>query len=179
MQTPVNQNNQYESRAEQHGGEQQHLVGGIILIGAGIALMLGQLFNLGVWVLLMLGIGFTAAGIVTKHAGWFIPGGILNGIGLGVLLIESGIVSGEPLEGSTFLLAFALGWASISLFTRLFSSKTLLWPLIPGGIMALIGSALLLGEVGLGMLGLLNYLWPLLLVAGGIIILVRSRSRRQ
>ncbi|PDW03263.1 hypothetical protein [Candidatus Viridilinea mediisalina] len=175
MQSHVDQSNQYESQAEQSGNGQQQLIGGIILIVAGIILMLGQLFNLGVWVLLMLGVGFTAAGIATKHVGWFIPGGILNGIGLGVLLIESGIAGGEAIEGSIFLLAFALGWASISLFTRIFSPKALLWPLIPGGIMAFIGGALLLGEVGLGILSTLNYLWPLLLVIGGIIILVRSR----
>ncbi|PDV99898.1 hypothetical protein [Candidatus Chloroploca asiatica] len=177
MKNTINQRNQYDHQTEQHGNKQHQLVGGMLLIVAGIALVLAQFFNLGVWVLLTLGVGFTVAGIATRHAGWFIPGGILNGIGLGVLLIESGIVSGEPVEGATFLLAFALGWASITLFTRLFSNEALLWPLIPAGIMAFIGGALFLGEVGLGMLSTLNYIWPLLLVIGGLIIIVRSRQR--
>ncbi|NCC31627.1 MAG: hypothetical protein EOM24_06310 [Chloroflexia bacterium] len=177
MKNTINQSNQYDHQIEQNGSKQQHVVGGMLLIGAGIALILAQFFNLGIWVLLMLGVGFTVAGIVTRQAGWFIPGGILNGIGLGVLLIESGMVSGEPTEGAAFLLAFALGWASITLFTRLFSDKAMLWPLIPGGIMALIGGALFLGEVGLGMLSTLNYIWPLLLVIGGLMIIVRSRQQ--
>ena len=93
--------------------DRNQLIGGALMLFAGLLLILGQLFSLGAWFLIILGLAFTAAGLGTRGAGWFIPGGVLNGIGLGALLIDSRIVAGESAEGGIFLLAFAAGWASI------------------------------------------------------------------
>jgi hypothetical protein len=154
------------------------LAGGAMLIGGGLALLAGQLFALGVWPLLLLGLGFTAAGLYTRSAGWFIPGGVLNGIGFGALVTEIGLVSGSG-EGGAFLLAFALGWLSIYVLTRLFTAQPQTWALFPAGIMALIGGPLLLGEGGEALLEVifsaLAYVWPLALIAAGIVLLLRTR----
>jgi hypothetical protein len=177
MQTPLHQADRSAQQHETHGDGRNQLAGGLILVGAGVLLLLGQFFNLGVWILITLGFGLTAAGIATQHPGWFIPGGVLNGIGLGALLIDRQVVSGETAEGGVFLLAFALGWASISVFTRLFTAKPLLWPLIPAAVMLAVGIPLLLGEIGLTLLSLLNYAWPLALIVGGLYLLLRWQQR--
>ncbi|HMQ34168.1 MAG TPA: hypothetical protein PKD53_25770 [Chloroflexaceae bacterium] len=158
-----------------------HLVGGAVMLFAGLLLLVGQLFTLGSWLLILISLGFVAAGLLTRGAGWFIPGGIVGGIGLGALLLERGLVAGDSAEGGLFLLAFALGWASIYLLTRLFTRRPQSWALIPGGILALIGGALLMGEAGAAALGstlqILAYAWPLALIAGGLLLIARARRR--
>jgi hypothetical protein len=162
--------------------ERNRRVGGILLIAAGVFLLATQIFSLsGTWVLIFLGLGFTAAGIATRAPGWFIPGGVLNGIGLGALLTESGVAQGDPAEGGLFLLAFALGWVSIYLFTRFFTREALSWALIPAAVMALIGTPLLFGAAGeaalAAVLGGLNYVWPVVLIVIGVALLLRGRRR--
>ncbi len=49
------------------------------------------------------------------------------------------------------------------------------WPLIPGGILALVGLALLAGPNSLFLLTYASYLWPLVLIGVGIFILLRRR----
>ena len=52
------------------------------------------------------------------------------------------------------------------------------WALIPGGIMAVIGGAMLLGGAWLKLLELSNLLWPAALILTGIYIIFR-RSRTK
>ena len=49
------------------------------------------------------------------------------------------------------------------------------WPLIPGGILAAVGLAMLAGPNGLLLLTYANFLWPLVLIGLGIFILLRRR----
>jgi hypothetical protein len=157
------------------------LVGGAVMLFSGLLLLLGQVVSLGAWFLVILGLGFTAAGAASHGPHWFIPGGVLSGIGLGALLVEARLVAGETAEGGVFLLAFALGWASIYLLTRVFTARPLAWALIPATVLALIGGALLLGEAGLALLQafgwLMGYAWPLALIAGGAALIARGRRR--
>jgi hypothetical protein len=167
---------------ERGRGGRGGLVGGLVLVGAGLIMLAGQLLTLGAWPIVLLGVLFTVAGISTHTAGWLIPGGVLNGIGLGALLTDYGVVRGDPAAGGLFLLAFALGWASIYVLSRLFTAKALAWALIPAAVLAAIGAPLLvggaLGEAAVAtVLGWLAYAWPLALVAAGVLILARARRR--
>lgn len=156
------------------------VVAGTVLVGCGLVLLAGQIFTLGAWPLVLLGLIFTAAGIATHTAGWFIPGGVLNGIGLGAVVIESGLVAGDPLEGGVFLLCFAAGWLSIFVLTKLFTPRPMAWTFIPAIVMAAIGFPLLLGAAGEALLatalGWLAFAWPLALIVAGIAVLVRRRG---
>ena len=68
------------------------LIGGLILIFGGALAFIGQVvpdnwgLGFGLLVLLGLGLAFHIAGLLTREPGWFIPGGILTGIGAGVAL---------------------------------------------------------------------------------------------
>lgn len=162
--------------------QSQFVVGGVLVV-VGLLLLLGQVFDLGAWVLVILATIFAGAGIATRDEGWFIPSGILAGIGLGALLQELGMIAGDMAEGGVFLLAFAMGWLSITAMTRIFSAKWTLWPLIPATVMVLIGAPLLVGgpaEVALGfVIELLARSWPLGLIAGGIWIIVAQRRKAE
>ncbi len=112
---------------------------GIGLIAIGALLVLGNMFEWGILVVLLLGLIFLAWGIGTRTAGLLIPGGILSGIGTGIALEALLPVANDDLNGGIFLLSFAGGWFSIVVLSRLFTRDPQWWALIPGTIMSFIG----------------------------------------
>ncbi len=159
-----------------------NLLTGFLLVAVGIVALLVQFMpntlgdNLGRFLLLGLGVIFLALGIATREDGWFIPGGILSGLGAGVLLVSSPLAArlgGD--EGGWFLLAFAGGWFLIPLLTAVFADETHWWALIPGGIIGLVGLTVLYGGLFANVLEWAGRLWPLGLIIGGVLLLWQSR----
>lgn len=156
------------------------LAAGFALIALGIVALLAQLdvvASVGLLIVPTLSIIFLAWGLLTRNFGLIIPGGILAGIGLGIVVLE-GILSGPDgtVEGGIFLLCFAGGWLLVSLLSPLTSSAFQWWPLIPSGILAAIGALLVAGDAGLKVLEVIGYAWPLALVAAGIWILLKRKG---
>ncbi len=154
------------------------VVGGAILITIGIMALLSQIpgLNAGLFFLPALGAIFLVAGVVSRQVGLLIPGGILAGIGAGTILMEGPFHFVEdPARGGIFMLAFAGGWLLISLAALLIQCK-IWWPLVPGGIMALIGVSLLAGQPGLEVLKYASYGWPVILIAVGLYLLLRRKD---
>jgi hypothetical protein len=120
-------------------GRRNNLGVGIGLIAIGSLLVLGNIFEWGIFLVLLLGLVFIAWGIATRTAGLLIPGGILSGIGTGIALQELLPIANDDLNGGIFLLSFAAGWFSIVVLSRLFTRDPQWWALIPGGIMSFIG----------------------------------------
>ncbi len=162
------------------------LIWGIILIGIGVIALANQFTNfnwdhLGLYFLPLLGGAFLLGGILSRQAGLIIPGGIISGIGWGSLLIAGPLsgLTGDN-EGAIFMLTFALGWGLITVLTAVFTDETHWWPLIPGGIMALIGLGILFGGIFMQGLSLLGRIWPAFLIVLGLYILfqgVRSQDK--
>lgn len=120
------------------------IAGGVILILAGVASLLSLWLDISMYIVLMIGVGMLALGVISRSNGWIIPGGVLCGIGLGILVFEGPWklpLADQPRSG-IFLMCFALGWFLITLLTSLVNRKTLWWPLIPGGIMAVLGGTI-------------------------------------
>ncbi|WP_287905141.1 hypothetical protein [Chloroflexus sp.] len=84
----------------------------------------------------------------------------------------------ESLEGGVFLLSFAVGWLAISLLSAFFAGERMWWPFIPAGVMAVIGSLILVGEGGMTLLDFLfnraGWVWPLVLIALGVVLILRK-----
>ena len=167
-----------------HKEKTNQLIWGIILISIGI-LSLGSQFiewdisNLGILILPLLGLAFLTWGILTRQSGLMIPGGILSGIGLGTFLISGPFAAIEgDTSGGIFMLSFAFGWFLITILTALFGDETHWWPLIPGGIMALIGLGLLFGTIFWSILETLGLIWPLILIGLGVYILYQANRNR-
>jgi hypothetical protein len=148
---------------------------GVVMIGLGLFFFITQWVNFGVWSLLLLGVSFTVWGIISRSAGPLIPGGILNGIAIGALLSESGLAQliGGEARGGLFLLGFALGWLSVEVLSRLFTSDIQRWVRLPGGVLAVIGALVLAQEPGLQVLRLIGVFWPVALVVAGVGLLLR------
>ena len=156
------------------------LTGGIILIAIGAIALLGQLdlfANVGGWIIPALGLIFLTWGLATRTFGLVIPGGILSSIGLGIVLTEGPLTGlGELADGAVFLLAFAAGWLLIALLSRFTTGGFQWWPLIPAGILALVGGLLVAGDAGLQVLKAIGYVWPVVLIAVGAGIILRKRT---
>ncbi len=155
------------------------MVGGALLVAIGLLVLLAQNVQaetVGFLFLPALGGLFLIAGILGRQVGFIIPGGILTGIGVGAMLVQGSSVSlSEPAQGGMFLLAFAGGWFLITVLTAAFTSHTQWWALIPGAIVALIGGALMLGGAALNVLEFSGRWWPLILVALGLVIILRRK----
>lgn len=153
---------------------------GVMLIAIGLLAFLSQVIDLPhiEWLILPgLALIFLLWGLISREIGLLIPGGILAGIALGIYLI-TGPYAGqiEENQGGVFLLAFSAGWALISLLSLLSKQGFQWWPLIPGGIIGLVGLAILRGGAAMRLLELMGYAWPLILVAVGVYLLLKRRS---
>ncbi len=139
----------------------------IILIGAGVLFLLG---NLPIWagfgqlIPLLIGLAFMYAYFNTRPAyriGFLIPGAILTGIGVGVILENMPLV-GSLSGGGIVPVTLGLGFCLIWLLERKHW-----WALIPGGILVV---------AGLSSMWAFGALWPLvLIVIGGYLLYDRSR----
>ncbi len=179
------------TRSHGHHEHRNPVLGGLLLITVGILALVAQFvpdswgLSFGLLVLLGLGAAFIIVGILTRAAGWFIPGGILTGIGAGIALTDGPLAHMLPAnllpgdEGGLFMLAFAGGWFLITVLTALFTDETQWWPLIPGAIMALIGLAAGFGSIFATMLKLLGDIWPVALILAGLYILLAGRRSRR
>ena len=155
------------------------IVGGIVLMLIGLAMLLSHWLRLdvGEYGLLLLALGMLAWGAYSHAHGWIIAGGILSGIGIGILVFNGPWEIASQYQPGVFLLCFALGWFLIPLFTRLFTACTIWWAFIPGGIMAIIGCALLIvhGSMQQDVVNVLQA--ALLILAGLYLVLRKSRVR--
>lgn len=160
---------------EKQGG----LIAGIILIIVGIAILLANFGLLGPeFFIIVLGVAFLVAYIFRRVIGFLIPGMILLWLGAAILLVDSGVLAVED-EGSIILISLGLAFVSIYIFM---GRKRHWWPLIPGGILLILGTAILLATenlIPLTTLQIFNLILPITLILLGIWLIFRRFSRRQ
>ncbi len=158
-------------------------IAGVGLIVIGLFILAAQFVQaewLGLLFLPMLGLVFLIWGSIARSVGLLIPGGILSGLGLGVFLIEGAIPGLEDVAmGGVFFLSFALGWGLITLLSAVFTDRVHWWPLIPGGILALVGGMLLVGGTALEVLDFIGRWWPVGLIGLGLWLLVQRMGANE
>ncbi|MDD3661560.1 MAG: hypothetical protein PHG63_00665 [Candidatus Dojkabacteria bacterium] len=154
-------------------------IGPVIIILIGVFIFAVQYFNLGsvgLSVPLILGVIFIVWGYAARNSGLFVPGGILGGVGLGLLMLtmENELVS-ELSKVGLFFLSMGVGWAIIPIFSWSIGRREHVWAYIPAGILGAMGILFLLGSAGLEVLEFIGTYWPLALVAVGVYFLIRQR----
>jgi len=145
------------------------LVAGLVIAGLGLFFLAGQLEpDIGRFVTLFIGLALLAVFVVRREYGFLVPGSILTGIGIGIALEPA--VTGHSQSG-VMMLSLAGGFLGIWVLGSLYRvPQNHWWPLIPGGILAAVGGALLIGSEAVG---LLEYWW-IILIAVGLIVLWRG-----
>lgn len=119
-----------------------------ILVSTGLCLLLSQARLLDFVLYLSVGIGAVMLGIgyFKRWLGFIIPGSIVLGSGLGVYLAWGTGLAPNPLaQTGLMLVCFAFGWIAISILSRKVTDQFVWWPLIPGGILAMVGWGLYIG----------------------------------
>jgi hypothetical protein len=127
----------------------------------------------GGWVVLIVGVGLLGAFAYTHQYGYLIPGGIMTGIGAGIVISESLLTLSDEATGGVIVLGLGLGFLSIWVIGGLVRVEHHhWWPVIPGGILAVVGAALLVGGMAVD---LLDY-WGVVAIAIGLLVLWRAFS---
>jgi hypothetical protein len=154
------------------------IAAGVLLILLGVGTLLQRWFDVGNFVVLLLGLGMLAWGSVSHRTGWIIPGGVLTGIGLGILATQGPWQIPAADQNAIFLLCFAFGWCLITILSALFTCMQW-WALIPGGIMAVIGGSILITNGNIRWEDL-NLVYAIVLITIGLVLLVyRGRAKKN
>jgi hypothetical protein len=123
-------------------------------------------------VLLIIGGAFLAYYFYKREYGLLIPACIMLGLGTGTVVSQTQYDYGQP-----SLWGLGLGFISIFIIAWITQRESHWWPLIPGGILVLLGLP--------RTQGIIEFLfdnWPLILVAVGVLILIgafRTRPRPE
>jgi hypothetical protein len=124
----------------------------IIPGGVFVAISAAFIFGTNQWVdfVLYIGVGvglvLLICGIIERLFGLIIPGSLLLGIAPGIYAGWADPIRGNGLTQTGIMLVwFALGWGLITVFSRLITDAFVWWPLIPGGIIAVVGWGLYIG----------------------------------
>lgn len=127
-----------------------------------------------------LGISFLLWGIFTSLFGLIIPGCLLIGIGPGIYIAWGNL--GQPnglTQTGIMLVWFALGWGLITIFSRLLNENFIWWPLIPGGILAVVGCGLYIGGNPSGAATFISNTTAAGLIILGLYLLLLRRGIRR
>jgi hypothetical protein len=156
-------------------GTRDQIVFAIILIVVGVVGLAARIWQptggVGGWVVAAIGLGFLGAFFYTRIYGYLIPGGIMTGLGLGIVASQSFTWASGESEGGLVVLGLGAGFLSIWAIGSLVQlAQHHWWPLIPGGILATVGTALVIGG---GAIRALDY-WGVILVAIGLAVIARA-----
>ncbi|MEW6651300.1 MAG: hypothetical protein AB1453_14080 [Chloroflexota bacterium] len=124
---------------------------GLGLVSVGLAIFLEQFLKTG-WLVLVIapisGAVLIIEAIRLRKLGLLIAGGLTSGLGIGTFFFFSSIIQADIEQRVGWLItAFAFGWISITLFTRVFLPPIRWWALIPGGILLSIGLCFIISRL--------------------------------
>lgn len=155
--------------------ERRPFVAGAILITMGLLLFAAQYVNLeGAAVLGGIAAVFLALYAGTRAYGFLIPGMILAGLAVGTGLQDAGYDE----RGAAPVMGLGAAFLGIYVVNALVThGPTRWWPLIPGGILTLIGTTLFVG--GDEAVAAMWQFWPLVLVVAGHLVLIAPRTSRE
>ena len=124
------------------------LIPGGIIASIGLCFIYSSLQFLDFILYIISGVGVVllAWGIYSKLFGLIIPGSLLVTMGPGIYIAWGTDFAINALTKiGTMLVIFAIGYGLIVLFSRVLTTKFVWWPLIPGGVLAVVGWGLYIG----------------------------------
>jgi hypothetical protein len=152
--------------AENMNGEWWAVIPGTALIGLAADSLLPRIIgDLGGFFFLgFLGLGFLAVYFSKRERWWaIIPGGVL--LTLGFVSVLSNIYGGRE-TGGFFFLGLGLTFLLVAVLA------SLQWAYIPGVVLLVMGAL-----IGTPFVGTLNYIWPTVLILGGLILIFQFMRR--
>ena len=150
------------------------MVVGVILLVIGIAALVSQYApDYSQYVPIAIGLVLLAIFAGTRSYAALIFGAIFTGLGSGILLAQTLATTGE-VEGGLIVLGLGLGFVGIWVVSTVAALKEHhWWPLIPGGILSLVGLGLLLNAFDEPLVG------PIVLVGFGLVLIAVAYLRMR
>ncbi len=150
-------------------------IGGLVLIAVGAMMLATYLVpEIGLYVVLGLGIVFLIAFAVTRAYGFLVPAGILTGLGVGIVLtpyMTEGMMTGALIVGT-----LALGFAAVGVIAYLMHMEEAhWWPFIPAAILGTVAIFLAIGNPDA--LEYLSIVVAIAMIVGGGWLVIRQRSK--
>jgi len=151
-----------------------------VSIGIPFSLMALRFLDFVLYIGLGIGISFFIAGIYWRLFGLVIPGSLLIGIPPGLYFAWENTDAINALQQTGIMLVtFAFGWGIITIASRALTKSFVWWPLIPGGILAVVGWALYIAGNPESAIGFIGNTGSVGLIIFGIYILLMRRSFHQ
>ena len=151
--------------------DRQKFIAGVVLVLFGLGFYMAQKLDAigSEVIMLIIGAAFLVAYFYQKSYGLLIPACILLGLGTGSILQDRFWWANDGIQ-----LGLGVGFLAIYVIAKFYERDSHWWPLIPGGILVIIGIPKT-AEV----LRFLREHWPLILVAIGVLILIAAFRRRD
>ncbi len=146
---------------------------GLLLVTVGVIMLVANMLpTAGTAIPAAIGAVFLVAYVLTRNYGFLVPGCILSGLGIGIIVESAGAAGGN---GAAVILGLSGGFLLIMVVTLIQQPGTEAgwWPLIPGSILGVIGLAQLMDSTHI--IAQVGRWWPLALVVAGVWVLLRSR----
>jgi hypothetical protein len=154
------------------------LIPGLVFLGLGASLIFTRMkwFEIVFCIGFSLGIAFLIWSYGTKKVGLSIPGSLLITMAPGIFYGWKNYSNGQILTNIGIMLGwFAIGWGLIILFWRLIKSQFIWWPLIPCGVLAVVGWGLIISQnPGNALFFISNTSAIMLIILGIYLLLLRS-----
>ena len=154
--------------------------GGIFSVGANF--FWGDLSLLSFVLFLSVGFGLVLllTGIFTRLMGLILAGALLATTGAGVYFGWNRSAGPNALAQTGIMLAwFSLGWILLTVIYRALFHKFMWWPLIPGGILAMVGWGLYIGGNPGNALSFIGNTGSIGLIVFGVYLLLMRRGFHQ
>jgi hypothetical protein len=155
-------------------------VGVLGAAGFCMALTQNRLLDYVLYLPVGVGVALLGSGVYKHFLGLIIPGSLLLGIGPGIF-IAWGTPHGVNALASTgiMLLWFSLGWGVITLVSKMILDKFIWWPLIPGGVVAVVGCGLYIGGNPGQALSIIGNTGSIAVIIFGLYLMLMRRGIRR
>jgi hypothetical protein len=128
----------------------------------------------------LIGFAFLAWGFFERKFGLLIPGSLLTGIGPGFYLgFVSNAGNNELVQVGFFITCIGLGWILITLTSHMINPGFVWWPLIPGGILTMVGWGLTIGGNRGSAMTLIGNTGSISLIIFGLYLILLRRGIRK
>lgn len=152
----------------------------VVLIVIGVLGLASRYLNLsenvGGWVVVIIGLGLLGAFAYTRQYGYLVPGGIMTGLGAGIVASQAFTFANDETASGAIVLGLGVGFLAIWVIGSLLRvDRNHWWPVVPGGILAFVGTVLLVGGEAKNVLDYWGVIW----IVVGLFVLWRAWSDRR
>ncbi len=154
-----------------------------VTLASGIFLWLYSgrgIFTYAVWLSASLGLVLLVWGVARRLPGLIIAGCIIITVAPGMYYgWVNNATSSTLVRIGTMLVWFALGWFIISFIGRIVFLKFIWWPIIPGGVLAMVGWGMYIGGTAGKELGFISNTGSIALILFGVYLILLKYSLRK